>query len=78
MAGLLGIVVILGICILIVGMVFIGVTLARRPGKQPDTPALPMYPEALPMYPEPGAQRNGLAHSARQQQTQWPQRPYDR
>ncbi len=67
---------ILGIIILIVGMVFIGVTLVKRSGKQPDTPALPMYPEALPMYPEHGAQWNGAAQHT--QQTQWPQRPYGR
>lgn len=60
---------ILGIVILVVGMVFIGVTLVKKSGRQAGAPVAPGYPERT-------AQWNGAAPV--QQQQHWPQRPYGR
>lgn len=62
---------ILGIIILIVGMVFVGVTLVKASGKRNAQPGVPLYPEQ-------NGQWHGAAPGAPAQQSQWPQRPYGR
>ncbi len=58
---------ILGIIILVVGMVFVGVTLVKASGKRNATPAT---------YPGQTAQWNGAGPGAPVQQPERPQRPY--
>ncbi|NKY50143.1 hypothetical protein [Nocardia vermiculata] len=77
MAGVIGIVAILGIIILVVGMVFIGVTLVQHSRKRAEMLSVPPN-GSTPDASAQQAQWSGQQQTWPGQQTQWPQRPYTR